>query len=529
MAPRSEVLGRKYQFEYEVGMWSFGTVEVVRDRESSVLKTCKTVQKHLLQKPSDAILRLNRIKGITHDHICAVEDVLEDSDRIFIISEKTQGNDVAEWLQRTFEEGNWIQESACAAYLREVLIACAHSHAHRICHRELRPGALLLSSKLPDASVKVVDFGLADILDPCHDMTRQNATPFTAPELSEREPGIVGSGAAAAADVWSIGAIAHMMLLGQPPAQTSSGWNLLNRNNDDAVWVDRTRESRDFVQRLTAREPMQRISAAQALRHPWLRSVASPKRSLPTGAPAVDDTSRKLLCFMLSTLLIPELMDCKHLYQIRSAFIDMDDDSDGLVTSQRVQEFLKGRSLSQSAVTASVAIADVHGTGVFDLCSVAVAEFLARQCRDVALNASDLAPRLLSRFFGLFGDAQRLVVSILQLRNRLCTATGREVELRAGVSFDGILSAFEGTDIVDSKTLVAALEGNAGQGTPLANDAFRMEDPDEGLDWGVTLGLPSFDFFFSNMFQTCGRCGNSPGTKFDERFGDRPVVSAFQF
>jgi len=512
LGSRSEVVDKKYLFEYEVGEWSLGKTQVLQDRSSEHLKSCHVVRKGVVRNSEEAVARLKRLQGLKHPHINSVSDVLEDNKSVFIISDKTAGNDMAEWLERTLEEGNWVQEQTCAAYIREALTAIAHAHQSRVHHGQLKPGSLLLTSKLPDAQVKVSDFGLAPILDSGCGNLRKFSTPFTAPEI--KEGGVIS----AAADVYSLGAIAHMLLVGQPPPEDQGGWGPLLWNREDkAAWSDRSPASRDFVLHLLRADPSERPTAARALKHPWLRGAAS-RGTHPQAKSAEEATPHRMLCFMISVLLMPEMMEFKTLHQLRMAFTEVDEDQDGLVSCERVQELLKERGIPHEVATAVVEIADVERSNVMDMCATAVAMQLAKECGDTARKAADLSPRLLKRFFTAYGDPKNLVVSLSQLRSKLCTATAREVEVRCGVDLEEVLTPFQENPVINSQTLVSELSSSDGRGTPLAEHEVEsaygeVEGP---------LGIDFIDEFLGPIFQTCGRCGSN-GTR-SVQGKDKPQV-----
>eukprot|EP00928_Gymnodinium_smaydae_P039273 TRINITY_DN26854_c0_g1_i1.p1 TRINITY_DN26854_c0_g1~~TRINITY_DN26854_c0_g1_i1.p1 ORF type:complete len:532 (+),score=125.47 TRINITY_DN26854_c0_g1_i1:88-1683(+) len=511
MGIRSDVVDAKYVFEFEVGIWPLGTVQVLKDRETQALRSCKTVRKALLRDPAAAVARLRRLQKLQHPHINGIVDVVEDKSYVFIISSKTDGNDIMEWLERTLDDGNWIQETTCAFYLHQALTAIAHSHACHVHHRDLRPGSLLLTSKLPDASVKVTDCGLAGVLDPSGEALRKALPPFAAPELIEGDPEATGD----AIDMWSVGAIAYTLLVGRaPPMAGAQPWARFSGASaeDSAAWAERSPESRDFVKQLMRLDPLERLSAPRALRHPWLRGVAVQSRNGSGG-------EHRMLCYMLSVLLLPEEMDCKTFQQLRKAFEAADDDKDGLVMVSVCQELLHQRGIPRAAAVAAVDIADALGSSALELCSFMVAAYMAQECGDRAQGPRDLAPRLLKRLISVYGDAGSGLVSLPQLRSRLCTATGREVEVRASVDFDEVLEGFQENAVLNSQMLIDELSSCEGRGTPLAADdcdgeaAGDDQDGFFGFRWGFGLenGLESL---FSHFFQTCGRCASETGGSF---------------
>eukprot|EP00434_Breviolum_minutum_P021908 symbB.v1.2.019337.t1/scaffold1523.1/size113860/4 len=97
---RSYVLQQYYTFEYDLGLWPFGAVQVIKDRRSGTLKTCKAVEKSRLFNLQQTGDRLRALKEIQHPMLSSVHDILEDSQHFFIISSHAAGGDMGDWLDR---------------------------------------------------------------------------------------------------------------------------------------------------------------------------------------------------------------------------------------------------------------------------------------------------------------------------------------------------------------------------------------------------------------------------------------------
>jgi len=500
-------VGGKYFFEYEVGMWAFGSIQVFKDQEAGVLRVCKSVEKRNLTRtsPGDVVRKLEQLQSLQSPHVARVVDVLEEPNAILIFSEFSAGGDVDEFVQRLDAEGCCIDESITAGYIRQVLMALVHCEQKGIHHGDLRPSNFLLTSKNFDASVKVSDLGLFAILDPDFAMARRHGGPYTAPEVTNGGSGRILRGAA---DMWSVGAIAHALLTGHPPSGNETAWGgmsrLLSGRGDE--WESCTPVSRDFVMHLL-RPANERPTAARALQHPWFKGMAG-----AAGAPREDmaaDDSQQFLCYMIAVLLVPPLVPLMDFESLWTGFNQSDTDFDGLINHQSALRLLQNRGVSREVAHSSLRIADVGATGVIDVCAMAVADLIAREFSEGGpLRASSLAPRMLKRFFEVFSTQRQSAVTAEEVQARMRTATWREMELRAGVSYDEVLSVFPVGVPFDAKVLTSVLLSGFGAGTPL-DGAHGPRSLGEGE---TIFGLDGIDVAITDIFKACG-LGNAGGRR----------------
>jgi len=547
MTIRSNVLDQKYVFEYDVGLWTFGTVEVLKERKTGVLKICKTVQKTAVHNSAEAMSRLHRLQELHHAHISAVTDVLEDHARIYVISDKCDGGDVAEWISRVQEEGNWLQEQTVAEYVRQALMALVHAHGNRVCHRDLRPSSFALTSKLPDAKVLVTDLGLADIFDPRGEIIQPSANLFLAPEVGSvkfnaRQAGSLDT----SADIWSIGAITCQLLVGMAPSQSDSygdgvlaalarvgGQALIRpKNAEFDAWSERSDLSRDFVRTLLRYEAIQRPTAAAALQHPWIRGCASIDPEL--WDPTCEKTQllkNRLLCYTIAVILLPAQIQYCDLVAFRKCFGKADADRDGFVGHAAAYRLLRDRGApSAEAVTALDAV-DVVDTGVFSLSALAAADVLVHGgfcSQDVdgtaGTSPGHIYPRLLRAFFEAFGDGQRMVAEVAAVNSHYPTSTVHEMEAHAGIQYDEILMDLSEVGLFDGQALIESILDNQGRGTPLAicHSAFDTDEFD--VTWGEILGMDRVQDLVKGFFQTCG-LGSAPQFQSNCEVMSMPLVS----
>lgn len=145
-----------------------------------------------------------------------------------------------------------------------------HLHAKNIAHRDLKPENLLLKSMKDDHELKVADFGFA-AHTANNSLATQCGTPnYVAPEILEnRQYGC-------AVDMWSVGVLTFVLLGGYPPFHDDNEAKLFERikcaqfNFDPQYWDVVSADAKDFIRKLLNNNPGVRLTAEQAILHPWL-------------------------------------------------------------------------------------------------------------------------------------------------------------------------------------------------------------------------------------------------------------------
>lgn len=142
---------------------------------------------------------------------------------------------------------------------------------HCINIQDLKYENILFETSLPDAEIKLIDFGLSKKYSADSPRLYESVgTIYTiAPEVLEGEY-------TTQADVWSLGVIAYMLLSSELPFPGSSGREIANKivksdyTFSGVAWETNSKESKDFISALLVKNPETRLTANQALRVPWL-------------------------------------------------------------------------------------------------------------------------------------------------------------------------------------------------------------------------------------------------------------------
>ncbi|XVF56314.1 hypothetical protein PTKIN_Ptkin06aG0108900 [Pterospermum kingtungense] len=204
-----------------------------------------------------------------HKNLVQFYDAYEDDDNVYIVMELCKGGEL---LDRILSRGGKYSEEDAKAVMVQILSVVAFCHLQGVVHRDLKPENFLFTTKDENSPLKAIDFGLSDYVKPDERLNDiVGSAYYVAPEVLHRSYGTE-------ADMWSIGVIAYILLCGSRPfwARTESGiFRAVLKADpcfDEAPWPSLSPEAIDFVKRLLNKDYRKRLTAAQALSHPWLEN-----------------------------------------------------------------------------------------------------------------------------------------------------------------------------------------------------------------------------------------------------------------
>uniref|UniRef100_A0A8C0DD94 calcium/calmodulin-dependent protein kinase n=1 Tax=Balaenoptera musculus TaxID=9771 RepID=A0A8C0DD94_BALMU len=141
---------------------------------------------------------------------------------------------------------------------------------HDIVHRDLKPENLLLASKCKGAAVKLADFGLAIEVQGEQQAWFAGTPGYLSPEVLRKDP--YGK----PVDIWACGVILYILLVGYPPFWDEDQHKLYQQIKAGAYdfpspeWDTVTPEAKNLINQMLTINPAKRITADQALKHPWV-------------------------------------------------------------------------------------------------------------------------------------------------------------------------------------------------------------------------------------------------------------------
>ena len=271
--PKSSTFHLNYELGQEIGIGSTSKCYTCTKKSTGTQYACKVIDKrHVEMKFSGLMeqfyLEIKVLKFLHHPNIIHLEDTFETSDRIYIIMERMMGGELFDYV---VEKGT-LSEIEASTIVRKITSAVAHMHGMNIIHRDLKPENLLLTHKGPNPEVKIIDFGLAKVVE-----AEQVASSFLgtkgylAPEMLQRHS------YDKAIDMWALGVIVFVLLCGCLPFDDDSS-KIANESLARKKFTLRfpqwasnlSTSAKDLLHNLLDINPKTRFTAAQALNHPWV-------------------------------------------------------------------------------------------------------------------------------------------------------------------------------------------------------------------------------------------------------------------
>ncbi|POY71008.1 putative Cyclin-dependent kinase [Rhodotorula taiwanensis] len=310
-----------YERLNEIEEGSYGIVFRARCKSTGDIVALKKLKmdKEKNGFPITSLREIQTLMSVPHENIVRVREVVvgDTLTQVFIVMDFVE-HDLKTLLANMPTP---FLASEIKTLMLQLLSAMAACHDNWIIHRDLKTSNLLMNNR---GQIKVADFGLARTYgDPLGDMTQLVVTLwYRAPEL------LFGATEyTTAVDIWSIGCIFGELILREPllPGrgeidQVNKIFKLLGRPTDE-MWpgsrklpnaksfnVDAaqpysslsrtfrylTQAGLDLIQKLLTYDPEKRITAEEALRHPYFTESPLPKdASLFNSFPSIANGEKK--------------------------------------------------------------------------------------------------------------------------------------------------------------------------------------------------------------------------------------------
>lgn len=409
--------------------------------------------------------------------------MFEGNRHLHLVTELCTGGEL---FDRIIARGHYSEADA-AVLVRKICDAVKHCHDRDICHRDLKPENFLFETRAEDAELKVIDFGLSRMDDGLSAgvMTTRVGTPYyIAPE-------VLGRHYDKSCDLWSIGVITYILLCGYPPFYGDTDPEIFasvragRYDFDSPEWTNVSNEAKDLITRLLLLDPSKRLTADEALRHPWLSGFA-PSTEITLNSNIFSSLKRftgnnKLKKAALA--VIADQMTETEIVELKKQFMAIDADGNGVITVAELADALRGmgHGMIEEEVTELLKGIDIDGDGLVDY-----PEFLAATMKRNLSNKEEY----LINAFNYFDTKKQGVITKADLVQFMGSEDqAQEVIDEVDVNGDGMISFEEFVNMMDRKGFGDESESMMGSSDDLSGSFLSAQFP--GAAGAVAPSHPS--------------------------------------
>ena len=336
-----------YSVGKKIGGGSYGEVFLAENKKTNDKVAIKLIKKRKENSTwirNDIIREIEVLKNLDHHNIVKIFEFYEGLGNYYIVQEFCKGGNL---FDKVFKEGAQT-EIFSALIMFQLFSAINYCHIRKIIHRDLKPENIMLEDKTiyGNPHVKIIDFGTAKF----HQSNYENeiiGTPYyIAPE-------VLNKNYTNKCDIWSLGVILYVLTKGKFPFGGDNSKeiysNILKGKYDieKPPFDKKSKELIDLIKKLLKYNPEERISAEEALHHPWFKKLKIKEK--------LSDLSTNQMRNLLTNIknyypdkvlqqasiayLVHNNPQIEEVHNAASLYLKIDKNNDGIIVRD---EFVKG-------------------------------------------------------------------------------------------------------------------------------------------------------------------------------------------
>ncbi|CEL98448.1 unnamed protein product [Vitrella brassicaformis CCMP3155] len=292
----------RYKITKVVGDGTYGSVmKAINKQNGEVVAIKKMKKKYYSWEECMQLREVKSLRKLVHPNVVKLKEVIRENDELHFVFEYMEVN----LYQLMKDRVKMFPEQKIRNIMYQSLQALAYMHKHGYFHRDVKPENLLVTKE----TVKLADFGLAREIRSRPPYTDYVSTRwYRAPEVLLRSPNYNSP-----IDLWAAGAIMAELYLLRPlfpgsseadeiykicsvlGTPTSKDWEDGQRLAGaigfrfpqfvptplHQIITNASHDAIDLMNRLFTYDPQKRITAVEAIRHPYFSTHIPPQRTLP--------------------------------------------------------------------------------------------------------------------------------------------------------------------------------------------------------------------------------------------------------
>ncbi|KAK1339640.1 hypothetical protein QTO34_018194 [Cnephaeus nilssonii] len=257
-----------------LGGGRFGQVHKCEEKATGLKLAAKIIKTRGLKDKDEVKNEITVMNQLDHVNLIQLYDAFESKNDIVLVMEYVDGGEL---FDRIIDNNYSLTELDTILFIKQICEGIRHMHQMYILHLDLKPENILCVNR-DTKQIKIIDFGLARryvYLNIGIQTQREAEGELWNPRVSC--PEVVNYDFVSfPTDMWSVGVIAYMLLSGLSPFLGDNDAETLNNilacrwDLEEEEFQNISEEAKEFISKLLIKEKSWRISASEALKHPWL-------------------------------------------------------------------------------------------------------------------------------------------------------------------------------------------------------------------------------------------------------------------
>ena len=255
----------EYTIGKKIGTGAFSEVYACIHNTTNKPYAVKIINKKIFEQVDKNMLRneIAILKLISHPNVINLKYTSESNDEIFIVTELIEDGDFFNFIINR----PCFKEDQLKRIIRQLLEGIAYLHEFGIVHCDIKPENILYD-KTTDNIIKLTDFGLSKMIFSNENITDVCGTiSYVAPEILTQQ------GHRMESDLWSVGVIMYLLSHGKLPFDEGTNDDIIISiiQNEPTYKTTLNDNMIDLIKKLLDKSPYNRITAKEALMHPFLK------------------------------------------------------------------------------------------------------------------------------------------------------------------------------------------------------------------------------------------------------------------
>ena len=405
-------VNKNYKTIKQLGEGSYGVVHLVTHNDTKQERAMKIIEKKEESKALDNEImnEIDILKKIDHPNILKIFEFYNANKCYYLITEYCKDGELFDKIGKESP----FDEKSTAYMMFQILSAVSYCHAVNIVHRDLKPENIMIAKKdVHGYRVKIIDFGTATIFEKRKFENKLiGSSYYIAPEVLLKKYD-------EKCDLWSCGVIMYILLCSLPPFNGNDDeeiYKSIHKGKFDletGVWKKISSEAKDLIRKLLDKNSKTRISAEEALIHPWFKKLKTKDLLIELTPEKIKDmlnnlkkySPDKVLQHIALAYLVHNSPQNDQVEEAFKLFHQIDKNSNGKITKEELKSGLKELFVDDSIDLEKLVVEIFHlidgdNNGFIDY------EEFVRGCIDKDKFINETIIKMGFKFFDKDGDGE---------------------------------------------------------------------------------------------------------------------------